>query len=129
LACYFPVQKPLFTAINIESDAWVEELLQAIQVKFQLRRREVDLDDLRLFKVKLSLYGKQPTNPQKADVLLDPRESLQSRALHWLHQQPVDSHLPLTKKLTSIFPTGPHLSGEWLDIIIANTEGMLYAVL
>ena len=39
--------------INIESDAWVEELLQAIQVKFLSHRREVDLDDLRLFKVKL----------------------------------------------------------------------------
>ena len=52
LACYFPAEKPIFMAINIESDAWVDELLDAIQARFQLQRREVDLDDLRLFKVK-----------------------------------------------------------------------------
>ena len=28
LARYFPADNPLFAAINIESDAWVEELLQ-----------------------------------------------------------------------------------------------------
>ncbi|KAF8623060.1 hypothetical protein AX15_006528 [Amanita polypyramis BW_CC] len=107
LACYFPAEKPLFMAINIESDAWIEELLQAIQVKFQSRRREVDLDDLRVF---------------KADVLLDPGEGLQSRALQWLHQQPADGHLSLMKSLKSIFPTGPCLSHERLDIIVADTE-------
>ena len=54
LACYFPAEKPIFLAINIEPDAWVDEVLHAIQRRFQLQRREVDLDDLRLFKVKLS---------------------------------------------------------------------------
>lgn len=52
-ACYFPAEKPIFVPIKIESDAWVAELLKAIQVELQSRRREVDLDDLRLFKVKL----------------------------------------------------------------------------
>jgi hypothetical protein len=52
-ACYYPAEKPLFFSINIESDAWVDELLEAIQVKLQLHRREVDLDDLRVFRVKL----------------------------------------------------------------------------
>jgi hypothetical protein len=60
---------------------------------------------------------------------LDPTEDLKSRALQWLHQQPADGHLPLTKKLTSIFPTGPRLSDDRLDIIVADTEGMLYSVL
>jgi hypothetical protein len=46
---------------------------------------------------------------------LDPREELQWRTLQWLQQQPADDHLPLTKKLASIFPTGPHLSDEWLS--------------
>jgi hypothetical protein len=54
LACYFPAEKPVFMAINIEPDAWVGELLKAIQKNFPSQRREVDLDDLRLFKVKLS---------------------------------------------------------------------------
>ncbi len=54
LACYFPAEKPIFMAIDVEPDAWVDEILQAIQKRFQLQRLEVDLDDLRLFKVKLS---------------------------------------------------------------------------
>ena len=53
LACYFPAENPIFLVINVESDVWVEELLEAIQEKFRLRHREVDLDDLRLFRVKL----------------------------------------------------------------------------
>jgi hypothetical protein len=52
-ACYFPADKPLFMAVNIESDAWVVEPLWAVRLKLQSHRREVDLDDLRLFKVKL----------------------------------------------------------------------------
>jgi len=59
---------------------------------------------------------------------LDPEEGLPSRALLWLHNQPVNSHLPETKKLASLFPNGPHLSGDQLDIIISNSEGMLYSV-
>ena len=38
-------------------------------------------------------------------------------------------HLPVTKKLTSIFPNGPRPSDDQLDIIVADTEGMLYSVL
>ena len=40
-------------AINIESDAWVSELLEAIQAKLQSHHREFDVNDLRLFRVKL----------------------------------------------------------------------------
>lgn len=58
---------------------------------------------------------------------MDPAEDLKSRALQWLHQQ--DGQLLLTKKLASIFPSGPRLSDERLDIIVADTEGMLYSVL
>ena len=53
LACYYPAEKPLFMAINIESDAWVSELLEAIQAKLQSHHREFDVNDLRLFRVKL----------------------------------------------------------------------------
>ena len=59
---------------------------------------------------------------------MDPTEDLKLRALHWLHQQPADGHLPVTKKLASIFPNGPRLSDDQLDIIVADTEGMLYSV-
>ncbi|KAF8329867.1 hypothetical protein F5887DRAFT_1003612 [Amanita rubescens] len=107
LACYFPAEKPLFMSVNIESDAWLDRLLEAIHVKLQSHHREVDLDDLRLF---------------KADVLLDPRESLQSRVLQWLHEQPADGYLTVSWKLSSIFPTGLPLSDDRLDIIIADTE-------
>ncbi|KAF8335524.1 hypothetical protein F5887DRAFT_989005 [Amanita rubescens] len=110
LACYFPAEKPLFMTVNIESDAWLDRLLEAIHVKLQSHHREVDLDDLRLF---------------KADVLLDPRESLQSRVLQWLHEQPADGYLTVSWKLSSIFPTGlPLVSDDRLDIIIANMEGI-----
>ncbi|KAF8727267.1 hypothetical protein AX14_007435 [Amanita brunnescens Koide BX004] len=107
LACYFPAEKPIFLAINIEPDAWVDEVLHAIQRRFQLQRREVDLDDLRLFKTHL---------------LLDPKENLQLRALQWLHQQPADGHLSVMMQLTDIFPTGPPLPRKQLDIIIADTK-------
>jgi hypothetical protein len=58
---------------------------------------------------------------------LDPTEDLQPRALRWLHQQ--DGHLPVTKKLTSLFPNGPGLSDDQLDIIVADVGGMFYSVL
>ena len=32
-------------------------------------------------------------------------------------------------KLVSIFPNGPGVSDDQLDIIVADTEGMLYSVL
>jgi hypothetical protein len=53
LACYFPAETPLFIPINIESDAWMAELLEAIQVKLQSLGRDVSRTDLRLFKVNL----------------------------------------------------------------------------
>ena len=59
---------------------------------------------------------------------MDPTEDLQSRALQWLHQQPA-GHLPVTKKLGSLFPNGPHPSDDQLDIIIVNADGMFYSAL
>ena len=52
-ACYFPAEEPLFIPIDIESDAWVKQLLKAIQVELKSCGREVSLKDLRLFKVNL----------------------------------------------------------------------------
>ena len=52
-ACYFPAETPLFIPINIESDAWMAELLKAIQIKLQSLGRDVGRTDLRLFKVNL----------------------------------------------------------------------------
>jgi hypothetical protein len=60
---------------------------------------------------------------------LDPEEDLKSRALQWLHQQPADGHLRLKKRLLSIFPSGPRVSDDQLDIIVADTEGMSYSAL
>src|SRR5882724_2815368 len=117
-ACYFPAEEPLFLPINIELDAWVAELLKAIQLELQSLGREVSRKDLRLFKVNLFFLLQSPTNPQQADVLLDPTEDLQSRALQWLHQEV--GPLPVTKKLASLFPNGPRLSDDKLDIIVAD---------
>jgi len=50
-ACYFPAEEPLFVAVNISSDDWTSELLEAIQKKLSLLGREVILKDLHLFKV------------------------------------------------------------------------------
>ena len=62
------------------------------------------------------------------DVTLQPREDLQLRALQWLHQQPADGHLQAMENLASIFPNGPCLTHNKLDIIVANVECMFYSV-
>jgi hypothetical protein len=54
-ACYFPAEKPLFIPINIESDAWVTELLEEIQLELQSLGRDISRTDLRLFKVNFFL--------------------------------------------------------------------------
>ena len=54
-----------------------------------------------------------------------PREHLKLHALQWLHQQPENGHLPDTMQLASIFPNGPRVPADQLDIIVADTEGML----
>jgi len=51
--CYFPAEKPVFFVINIESDAWVSELLEAAGEGLRLRGRKVSVEDLRLFIVNL----------------------------------------------------------------------------
>ena len=48
--CYFPAERPLFITVNIESDSWVNELLDAIHVKLKNKGQE-DVSDLRLYKV------------------------------------------------------------------------------
>ena len=77
LACYFPAEKPMFMAIKMEPDAWVDQLLYAIQERFQLQRPEVDLDDLRLFKVKvvLSMANSQLTH-KRPIFFWTPRKTL-----------------------------------------------------
>jgi hypothetical protein len=74
--CYLPAEKPLYMTINIESDARVDELLRAIQVRLQSLGREVSPKELLLFKVNLIFplangqltHNRQmfPWNPQKA---------------------------------------------------------------
>jgi hypothetical protein len=66
-ACYYPAEKPLFFSLNIESDAWVDELLEAIQAKLKLHSREVKLDELHVFKVKfvLSLANSRLTHSRR----------------------------------------------------------------
>ena len=49
--CYFPAEKPLFITVKIELDSWVNELLKAIQVNLKLAGQDVQLSDLRLYKV------------------------------------------------------------------------------
>ncbi|KAG5636817.1 hypothetical protein H0H81_006764 [Sphagnurus paluster] len=102
-------------AIEIGSNAWVMQLLEAIEVELHSRgRTDVRVDNLRLFK--------------QADVPTEPKESRQSRALRWLHEQPADSQLDEMKKLSSIFPNGPRGSDDKLDIIIADAEEMVDAL-
>ena len=52
-ACYFPAEEPLFIPINIESDAWTVELLDAIQMELKSLGQDVRRTDLQLFKVNL----------------------------------------------------------------------------
>ena len=87
-------------------------------------RKEVNADDLRLFKVASMKSGKQPTDPQQTDVPLSPDATLQLHALQWLYEQPIDNQIKETQLLSSVFPNGPH--GSDLDIIIANMEGMIF---
>ena len=54
-ACYFPAKNPCFIVINIESDSWARELLIAIEVQLHKANVQVELDNLRLFKVNLFL--------------------------------------------------------------------------
>ena len=56
LRMLFSRRKTLFLVIKLESDAWVAKLLEAIQAKLQSRRPEVDLEDLRIFKVRLFFF-------------------------------------------------------------------------
>ena len=54
-ACYFPAETPIFTVINIESDAWVQELLMAIADQLEEARVINLASNLRLFKVNLPI--------------------------------------------------------------------------
>ena len=57
-ACYFPAEKPLFIPIRIDADAWVQELSKAIAEDLHSRgRKDVKVDDIRLFKVNLFLLS------------------------------------------------------------------------
>ena len=59
---------------------------------------------------------------------MDHTEDLKLRALHWLHEQPGNAYLQETNVLASVFPDGPCLTHDKLDIIVADAEGMLYSV-
>lgn len=130
-ACYFPAEQPLFIPIEIRSDAWVMQLLEAIEVKLHSRdRTDVKVDDLRLYKVNLFFFSHdRQLTPQQTDVLLKPKESLQSRTLQWLHQQPADRQLDETRNLSCVFPNGPHGSYDKLDIIVADGESAFFSIL
>jgi hypothetical protein len=56
---------------------------------------------------------------------LRPKETLQSRALQWLHEQHADDRLGDSENLSSVFPNGPDLSYEKLEFMVADSEGML----
>ena len=125
-ACYFPAEKPIFVDIEIPSNVWGSRLLETIEAKLHSwGRKEVKVADLHLFKVTSMKSGKQPTDPQQTDVPLLPDATLQSRALQWL-QHPIDNQIKGRQLLSSVFPSGPH--GSDLDIIIADTEGMIYSI-
>ena len=125
-ACYFPAEKPIFLTVTPLND-WGSDLLETIEAKLHSwGRKEVKVADLHLFKVTSMKSGKQPTDPQQTDVPLAPRDTLKSRALQWLHRQPVDNQIEESETLSSVFPNGPH--GSDLDIIIADTEGMIYSI-
>jgi len=59
---------------------------------------------------------------------MEPTKGLQSRALQWLHEQLENAYVQETNVLPSVFPDGPCLTHDKLDIIVADAEGMLYSV-
>ncbi|KDR71453.1 hypothetical protein GALMADRAFT_253758 [Galerina marginata CBS 339.88] len=109
-ACYLPAEQSVFITVKIPFDAWAAELLKAVALELKCVGHEVSRQDLRLF---------------KTDVPLFPRETLQSRSLQWLHEQPEGSQMNDMKKLSFVFPHGPHKCDHLnlkLDIIVADAE-------
>ncbi|PPR07054.1 hypothetical protein CVT26_005255 [Gymnopilus dilepis] len=108
-ACYYPGEDPLFIPIKISLETWVAVLAQEIAQESKEWGRHIQLRDLRLFK--------------QTDVSIDPDETLQSRALQWLHEPPPDSQLEDDDGLYAIFEHGPHaVRDSKLDILIVDTE-------
>lgn len=59
--CYFPAETLIFFAINIELDAWVEELVMAIVAELKEKgvinvASTLDRSFIRLFKFKVNTY-------------------------------------------------------------------------
>ena len=129
-ACYFPAENPLFFTVKIELGSWVDELLEAIQVKLHSRGwTDITVDHLRLYKVTMFFFSStHPIHPQQTDIPLEPKGNRKERVLQWLHVQPEDAQLDESKKLASVFSLGPGLSDDQLDIIVADGEGVFYSV-
>jgi hypothetical protein len=123
----FPAEKPRFIPINIESNAWVaaEGDLTGAWSRYYLYRPPVFQGKLFLSPVNSQLTHTRemsPWTPQKTC----------HRAPSWgfiaSSVGPANSHLPETKRLASLFPKGPSLSDDQLDIIVSADEGMFYSV-
>ena len=52
-ACYFLAEKPSFLVVNISSDAYVSELLEAICAEIEFADKKANVDDLHFFKASL----------------------------------------------------------------------------
>ncbi|RXW24601.1 hypothetical protein EST38_g1201 [Candolleomyces aberdarensis] len=102
LACYFPADEPSFIPVEIDSDAYVKQLLEVIHEKLKARSQDVRLRDLRLY--------------QQTDLPMEPEEDASERARKWLHEHSAKGHLLPTKKLTAIFPAS--LSDDVFHILI-----------
>ena len=60
---------------------------------------------------------------------MQPKETLQLRALQWLYEQPANYQLGDSENLSSVFPNGPDLSYRKLDFMVADAEGVVHFVL
>ena len=52
-ACYLLGEKPRFLVVNLSSDAYVSELLEAICVEIEFADKKVNIDDLHFSKASL----------------------------------------------------------------------------
>ena len=73
-ACYFPAGKGLFIPIEIKLDAWVGQILEAIQVKLHSRGcTDITVDHLRLYKVTMFFLWHTPNSSTPGGCTLGPR--------------------------------------------------------
>ncbi|KAF4564449.1 hypothetical protein EYR36_002383 [Pleurotus pulmonarius] len=100
--CYFPVEQPFFTEIDVEGSTSVKQLLKQIHEELVAASYDVEMMDLALY---------------KTDMEMQPTEGRTARILQWLRTQSEADELDVTQALRVLFPDGTSHK-----IVVANAE-------